>query len=37
LGKYEKMIKKMQDAFEHRDHDLLVCRQRLQEVQDKAK
>jgi energy-coupling factor transporter ATP-binding protein EcfA2 len=36
LGKYEKMIKKMIDSCSQKEHDLTVCTQRMQEVQDKA-
>jgi hypothetical protein len=37
LGKYDKMIKKMQDGYAQKEHDLVVCRQRLQEVEERAK
>ena len=30
------MIKRMQDGYAQKDDDLVVCRQRLQEVQEKA-
>lgn len=37
MGKYEKMIKKMQDSYVQKENDLTFCRQRLQEAQEMAK
>ena len=37
MGKYEKMIKKMQDSYGQKENDLTFCRQRLQEAQEVAK
>jgi N-acetylglutamate synthase-like GNAT family acetyltransferase len=36
LGKYEKMIKKMQESYMQKEHDYTVCEQRMQEIQEKA-
>ena len=36
LGKYDKMIRRMQDGYTQKEHDLGVCRQRLQEVEERA-